>query len=362
MSYIFISYSREDETFILHLASLLKDEGFTIWLDKERLDTGEIWSKELKEAITDCDAFIIVMSPDAEESKWVQNELRLAEKLKKPILPIHLRGEIWWSLSNIQVEDMKKGLEASLSPSFVKQLHNHVKYKTMSDEKQNNPEQSISESPKSQKNTTILVPVGSDKSKFDLLKIVGMVGVIGGLIIQILLFIFGGNGIFCMIADCTPQSPTPITQTPVTYTLTPTRTLTETALPHTATPTETPCSSCEVIPEITEDPALSNIANQRSEYLSRQPTSELGNIACLNQDRESINYELDDPDVMIIVLVKNGEITDADIQALIPPEITISAVGIGNSENMLSGNSYHILILASDDIPDNMDRCHTSLP
>ncbi|MEO1286971.1 MAG: toll/interleukin-1 receptor domain-containing protein, partial [Chloroflexota bacterium] len=122
MSHIFVSYASKDSEFVNHLVALLKEAGFTVWQDQEQLDVGDVWSDKLENAITNCKAFIIVMSNHSKQSIWVKRELGLAEKLNKPILPIHYTGEIWWNLSQIQVEDMQTGLNAKLSPRFIKQL------------------------------------------------------------------------------------------------------------------------------------------------------------------------------------------------------------------------------------------------
>lgn len=345
MSHIFVSYSRIDEAFVIYLVSLLKDEGFTVWLDKERLDTGEIWSNELKQAIIDCVTFIIVMSPDAENSKWVQNELRLAEKLDKPILPVHYRGEIWWSLSNIQVEDMTQGLDANLSPSFINQLSTHAKPKTMTGNK-NKTEESVA----SEKTSEASEKSQKQENAFDWKWVIGAVVIpLVAALIAIAPTLFSNNNTSTPMPSNSPES-TP-SETPCASDCVNNPTPSQTLI---LEPTDT---ECLFFCSMEQDPDLSSIALQRSQYLAEHPTSD----TCLNESSDNINVELGSPDIVMLVIVKNGEITGADVYALIPPGISFSRYGTGESTNILSGNSYYVLVLEGENIPGE-ERCFTSLP
>jgi hypothetical protein len=60
------------------------------------------------------------MSPVADESVWVEREIRRAEILGKPILPILLAGEPFFRLADMQYEDVTGG--QSPSSRFVAKL------------------------------------------------------------------------------------------------------------------------------------------------------------------------------------------------------------------------------------------------
>ena len=90
MSHIFISYSKQNIDFVRYLRALLEHEGFGVWVDEARLTPSAKWWKSIEQNIETCSVFIVVMSPDAEESDWVEREILLAEKLKRPIFPILL--------------------------------------------------------------------------------------------------------------------------------------------------------------------------------------------------------------------------------------------------------------------------------
>ncbi|MBZ0284626.1 MAG: toll/interleukin-1 receptor domain-containing protein [Anaerolineae bacterium] len=126
MAHIFISYSKQDIDFTRYLRALLEAEGFTIWVDEARLTPSSHWWKSIEANIEGCSAFVVVMTPESEDSDWVEREILLAEKLKRPIFPVLLRGETWSRLANIQYEDLRAGLRAKLSNHFINSLRTLV--------------------------------------------------------------------------------------------------------------------------------------------------------------------------------------------------------------------------------------------
>ncbi len=92
MGYIFISYSRKDQDYAHRLATMLINSGFDVWLDA-KIDYGDNWERTIFEAIDKCEVFIVLMSPDAYASDWVQRECHHAEKRQKKPFPILLAGE-----------------------------------------------------------------------------------------------------------------------------------------------------------------------------------------------------------------------------------------------------------------------------
>jgi hypothetical protein len=124
MSHIFISYSKKDIAFARHLRALLEAEGFAVWMDEAKLVPSQRWWRTIESNIKSAAAFVIVMSPNAAESDWVEREILYAERpsLNKPIFPILLEGEVWGRLANIQAQDMTAGTSARLSPTFIDAL------------------------------------------------------------------------------------------------------------------------------------------------------------------------------------------------------------------------------------------------
>lgn len=93
MSHIFISYSRQNEDYVRSLKERLIAEGFDVWMD-DRIHYGEDWWRVIVKAIRECAAFVVVMSPHSEESRWVQREVKVADELRKPAFPLLLNGSL----------------------------------------------------------------------------------------------------------------------------------------------------------------------------------------------------------------------------------------------------------------------------
>jgi len=94
MSHVFISYSTHDTTYARRLADALIERGFDVWIDNKRLRGGDDWWKSIVRALRGCSAFIVLLSPRSDGSKWVQREITLADNWDKPMFPILLEGDL----------------------------------------------------------------------------------------------------------------------------------------------------------------------------------------------------------------------------------------------------------------------------
>ncbi|MFN8411196.1 MAG: SUMF1/EgtB/PvdO family nonheme iron enzyme [Anaerolineales bacterium] len=109
MGHIFISYSHKDTEYAHRLAENLQSMGFNVWIDA-RLDYGSQWPLEIQKQLDSCDAFIVIMTPRAFASEWVQSELQRAKRKLKPIFPLLLEGEEpWLSVEATQFYDVRSG-------------------------------------------------------------------------------------------------------------------------------------------------------------------------------------------------------------------------------------------------------------
>jgi hypothetical protein len=108
MSHVFISYSRKDQDYVSLLAQALESHRLPVWLD-DHIDYGTTWPRVIQDHVERCAVFLVVMSPRSEDSLWVQNELTLAQKLKKPVFPLLLEGEHWFQILTIQSVDVVGG-------------------------------------------------------------------------------------------------------------------------------------------------------------------------------------------------------------------------------------------------------------
>ncbi|MBZ0298602.1 MAG: YjzC family protein [Anaerolineae bacterium] len=111
--HVFISYSHRDQDYALMLTDYLRQHGFNVWLD-ERIDYGEDWWHSIVGAIRECGAFLVIMTPASDQSKWVQREVTFADSLDKPAFPVLLQGELlssknWLIYIRTQYVDVRNG-------------------------------------------------------------------------------------------------------------------------------------------------------------------------------------------------------------------------------------------------------------
>ena len=84
---IFISYSKKDSDFAHKLADDLITAGFKIWIDRS-LQVGEDWEDTIESQIRGANDVIVILSPNAVSSKWVQHEGSIAYGLDKQMYPV----------------------------------------------------------------------------------------------------------------------------------------------------------------------------------------------------------------------------------------------------------------------------------
>ena len=91
MEHIFVSYSRADKDFVDSLARDIEgyETGkFDVWTDRADISGGDDWNKAISRAIRGCSYFLLVLSPNSAKSTKVGQELSLADKHDKRIVPL----------------------------------------------------------------------------------------------------------------------------------------------------------------------------------------------------------------------------------------------------------------------------------
>lgn len=107
MSHVFVSYSRKDEDFTRRLVRDLKNAGLDVWFDRESIQPGEQWDKEIEEGLRAAIAVIVVLSPDSMASDNVRNEINFARDNDQLILPVLFRPtQVILNLESIQWIDL----------------------------------------------------------------------------------------------------------------------------------------------------------------------------------------------------------------------------------------------------------------
>lgn len=87
---VFVSYTSKDGDFCRSFVEALKALGVDVWHDKKSLSAGTEWYAAVQREIEAREVFLILLTPTAWESQWVQAELRLAMALRRRIVPVFL--------------------------------------------------------------------------------------------------------------------------------------------------------------------------------------------------------------------------------------------------------------------------------
>ncbi len=106
--HVFLSYSREDRGYVDALVEHFRDGGVEVWADHE-IDYGTRWLTVIRDRIDECAAFVLVMTPKAEASRWVAEEVHRATEQDKPILPLLLDGRPFFGLTGTQYHSVIGG-------------------------------------------------------------------------------------------------------------------------------------------------------------------------------------------------------------------------------------------------------------
>lgn len=89
---VFISYARADQPSVDPLAKAVKASGHPIWIDTDEINAGTSWAGEIVRAIKSAGHVLIMCSPRSFESDQVKREVYLADRYKKPLLPVFLEA------------------------------------------------------------------------------------------------------------------------------------------------------------------------------------------------------------------------------------------------------------------------------
>lgn len=91
-SLVFVSYSHSDSGLVTKLVEIVKENGRTVWIDKAGITPGESWAGEIVRAIKAADGVVVMCSPRAFESDHIKREIYLADRYRKPMLPVFIEA------------------------------------------------------------------------------------------------------------------------------------------------------------------------------------------------------------------------------------------------------------------------------
>lgn len=105
---VFISYSSKDGEFVNRIVTELKKMGICYWKAPEMIPAGSSYAKEIPQAIQNCSIFLLVLSPNSQDSIWVEKEIDSAICNRKTIIPfqikdVELNDTLRFYLNNVQM-------------------------------------------------------------------------------------------------------------------------------------------------------------------------------------------------------------------------------------------------------------------
>lgn len=85
---IFLSYAHIDIKFARKIKNSLNEAGYSVWIDEAGIRAGHKWRNEIADGIQSASCVLCILSPRSANSMYCQDEIALAEELRKPILTI----------------------------------------------------------------------------------------------------------------------------------------------------------------------------------------------------------------------------------------------------------------------------------
>ncbi len=129
----FVSYSHQDEVFVLALVQKLKEHGIGVWIDRVDLLIGDSLIVRIGDAIQEGDFVIAVISEYSAKSLWCEKELSLAvthgiQSKQVKVLPVQLDGIVLPSfLADVLCVEADRsdctGVAAELATAITRHLH-----------------------------------------------------------------------------------------------------------------------------------------------------------------------------------------------------------------------------------------------
>ncbi len=104
----FISYAHKDHAYVARLVDHLRGFRLPLWFDGD-LRVGAGFTREIRQRIMGALAVIVVMSPAAEESEWVEREILEGQRCGRAFVPILLTGDRMFLLSSSHYFDARTG-------------------------------------------------------------------------------------------------------------------------------------------------------------------------------------------------------------------------------------------------------------
>jgi len=120
MHTVFISHATQDAQFAHRLADDLRRLGVQVWIAPESIRPGEGWVRAIERGLAESSHVVVVLTPAALESKWVEKETDVAIARERrgriQVIPLDVEPcEVPLLLSSYQMVSFRRDYEAGLS-------------------------------------------------------------------------------------------------------------------------------------------------------------------------------------------------------------------------------------------------------
>lgn len=85
---VFISYSTKDDKFVDLFLEKLSKYHIRCWIDKKEINAGQRLNSKIAQGISEASHYLVIISKNSVDSKWVKKEMIFADMKEKPIIPI----------------------------------------------------------------------------------------------------------------------------------------------------------------------------------------------------------------------------------------------------------------------------------
>lgn len=124
---VFISYSHADNAAVEPVVDVVEKSGRDVWIDKKDVATGDGWAGEIVRGIKAAKGVMVMCSPHAFQSDHIKREVYLADRYKKPMLPVFIADakppeDFEYFFAGLQGLDLYRIQEADRPNAIVRAL------------------------------------------------------------------------------------------------------------------------------------------------------------------------------------------------------------------------------------------------
>ena len=116
----FLSYSHHDTDIMRRVRSDLNEAGLHVWTDESLVPGTPSWKNAIEDAIQNTMTLVVLLSPDAKHSDWIEKEIEYATACNVKVLPILVRGTdeisaVPFELINVQRIDIRQNYDNGIN-------------------------------------------------------------------------------------------------------------------------------------------------------------------------------------------------------------------------------------------------------